>query len=69
MVGVDDRRSDRHQVAQPLARRFQFGRALFDVPFEFLMGLAELRLFSLARAEIRGNADHPCLLPILVEED
>ena len=69
LVGVDDGRRDRHQIAQPLARRLQFGGALLNALLQLVMRLAELFLLTLARAEIGGEADHAGFLAVLVEQD
>ena len=69
LVGVDDRRRDRHEIAQPLARRFQLGGALVDALLQLVVRLAELFLLMLARPEVGGEADRAHLLALLVEQD
>ena len=68
LIGVDDRRCDRHEVAQPLARGLQFGGAVLDVLLQLVMRPAKLLLLLLAGSEVGGEADHAGLLAVLVEE-
>ena len=68
LVGVDDRRRDRHEIAQPLARRLQLGGALVDALFQFVMRLAELFLLVLSRPQVGGEADRAHLLAALAEQ-
>ena len=69
LIGVDDRRRDGHEVAQPLARGLQFGGAVLDALLQLVMRPAKLLLLLLARSEVGGEADHAGLLAVLVEED
>ncbi len=68
LIGVDDRRGDRHEVAQPFARGFQLGGAILDVLFQLVMRPAKLLLLLLAGSEVGGEADHAGLLAVLVEK-
>ena len=68
LIGVDDRRGHRHEVAQPFARGFQFGGAVLDVLLQLVMRPAKLLFLLLAGSEVGGEADHAGLLAVLVEE-